>query len=284
MSTVQTALRRGTQVLRESSDSPRLDAEMLLGTVLGRSRVGLVIAAEEAIAAAEEREFEHLLARRRAGAPVAYLTGMREFWSLEFAVSPAVLVPRPETELLVAIALEHLPESLERSVLDLGTGSGAIAIAISHERPRAHVTRTDRSAAALDVARANGARLVADRVRWRGGSWFDAVPGERFDVIVANPPYVAAGDDALARLASEPLEALTPGATGLEAFAAIIAGAREHLCEDGVLAFEHGAGQAAALAAALARGRFDSIQTRVDHAGLARVTWARFHSSNEEPS
>jgi release factor glutamine methyltransferase len=284
LATVAAALRRAALTLQEASGSPRLDAELLLGTVLGRSRAGLAVVGDAPLGAAAAREFEQLLARRRAGAPVAYLTGAREFWSLEFAVSPAVLVPRPETELLVELALAHLPANGEHSVLDLGTGSGAIAIAIAHERPRARVTGTDRSAAALGVARANGARLVADRVRWCGGSWFDAVPGERFDVILANPPYVAAGDDALARLAAEPFEALSPGATGLEAFATIIASAPDHLREGGILALEHGATQAAALAGWFAHARFAAIETRADHAGLPRVTFARFHSSNEEAS
>jgi release factor glutamine methyltransferase len=281
---VAAALRRGALALAAASESPRRDAEILLGSVLGRSRAGLISADDAPVDAPQRREFGHLLARRRAGAPVAYLTGTREFWSLEFAVSPAVLVPRPETELLVALALEHLPAKRECAVLDLGTGSGAIAIAIAHERPRAVVTGIDRSAAALAVARANGARLVADRVRWRAGSWFEPVPDERFDVIVANPPYIAADDAALARLAAEPLEALTPGATGLESFATIIAAAPAHLRENGVLALEHGATQAEAVTALFSGARFAAIQTRADDAGLPRVTYARFLSSNEAAS
>jgi release factor glutamine methyltransferase len=207
------------------------------------------------------------------------LTGVREFWSLPLRVTPAVLAPRPETETLVAAVLAAVPVDRDCAILDLGTGSGAIAIALASERPRARVTGTDLSSAALEVAVDNARRLDLSRIDWRQGLWFDAVPDRRFDVIVSNPPYVADGDAALARLAAEPTLALTPGVTGLEAFAAIIARAAEHLHASGLLAFEHGASQGADVGALLARHGFTHIRLHEDHAGLPRVTLATLQSS-----
>jgi len=261
------------------SDSPRLDAEILLGMVLGRTRSGLIAHGDERVSPDSERAFSSLLEARRRGMPVAYLTGSREFWSLNLAVTPAVLVPRPETEVLVELALGHLPVDRECAVLDLGTGSGAIALAIAKERPWARVTGTDISQAALDIAAGNSQRLGLSQVVWRQGSWFDAVPGERFDYIVANPPYVAANDPALRSLHAEPLLALTPGLSGLEAFRAIIAAAPGHLREGGRLGLEHARNQAGDVAQLLAQRDFADISTHADAAGLPRVTVARFHAS-----
>jgi release factor glutamine methyltransferase len=277
--TVAESLQEAARTLGAHSDSPRLDAEVLLAHVLGCSRTGLIVAAERALSARETTAFTHLLARRRTGTPIAYLTGMREFWSLPLHVTPAVLVPRPETETLVTAVLADIPRDRSVAVLDLGTGSGAIALAIQSERPRAQVTGSDLSAGALAVAVENARHLGLPQIRWRQGAWFEAVPGERFDCIVSNPPYVAEGDPALARLAAEPRLALTPGATGLEAFAAICAHAADHLRVPGVLAFEHGAGQAAEVAALLALHGFEQIRHHADHAGLPRVTLATLRSS-----
>jgi release factor glutamine methyltransferase len=154
------------------------------------------------------RAYRDLIEQRKSGMPVAYLTGRREFWSLPLKVTPAVLVPRHETEILVEMALRQLPKSEERTVLDLGTGSGAVALAIASERPRAQVTAVDVSPGALGVARDNARALALSNVTFRLGSWFDATPGERFDVVVANPPYVAEGDPVLESLAAEPALAL----------------------------------------------------------------------------
>ena len=176
--------------------------------MLGVGRAALIVRGAQPIAGEALQLYQSLLDRRVAGAPVAYLTGTREFWSLPLKVTPAVLVPRPETETLVELALQRLPPDQQRTVLDLGTGSGAVALAIAAERPRAQVMGADISPARLGVARDNSRALALPQVDWRLGSWFDAVPGERFDVVVANPPYVAAADPALAALAAEPELAL----------------------------------------------------------------------------
>ena len=270
--TVADCLRLAAGALSARSESPRLDAELLLGKVLGLSRSSLIVAGSEPLAADRRGAFEDLLAQRARGVPVAYLVGQREFWSLALKVTPAVLVPRPETELLVELALERLAATPGASVLDLGTGSGAIALAIASERPRAQVTGVDLSPAALAVAMHNAAALGLPHIEWRMGSWFEPVPRARFDVIVSNPPYVAADDAALALLAAEPTLALVPGPTGLEALSAIIEQAAAHLAPDGWLLLEHGSTQADAVVRRLARHAFQHIRSHADPAGNPRVT------------
>ena len=276
-SSIAHLLRSGADALRASSESPRLDAEVLLGKVLGSTRAALIVHGDAQVAPAACGEYADLLDRRRAGAPVAYLTGTREFWSLPLVVTPQVLVPRPDTETLVEVALEQLPRDCACAVVDLGTGSGAIALAIASERPLARVVGTDISQPALEIASRNAQALGVNRIEWRLGSWFDAVPGERFDAVLANPPYIAAGDPALAALVAEPRIALTPGPTGLEALASIVAGATRHLHGAGVLALEHGAAQAEAVAMLLAHHAFVGIRTFTDRAGLPRVTLGTIH-------
>jgi release factor glutamine methyltransferase len=271
---IETALARGAHALAGHSDSPRLDAQLLLAAVLGRPRSALMADGARPLQPAQRREFDAFIARRLAGAPVAYMTGRREFWSLELTVTPAVLVPRPETETLVELALARLPTLEQCTVLDLGTGSGAIALAIAGERPLAEVIGTDVSAAAIEVAAANANRLGLRNVHWRLGSWFDALPDGRFDVIVSNPPYVAAGDPALAALCAEPALALTPGPSGLEAIAAIAAAAPRHLAAGGWILLEHGAAQGEAVAQLLVAHGFRHTRTHPDYAGRPRVTLA----------
>jgi len=279
MSTVAESLMHAARQLAVASDSPRLDAQLLLGKVLARSRSGLIVDGEHPLGADQASAYAELVAQRIAGTPVAYLIGEREFWSLPLAVTPAVLVPRPETETLVAAVLAAVPAADDWRILDLGTGSGAIALALASERPRARITATDLSADALAVAVDNAQRLGLLTIDWRHGAWFDAVPGERFDVIVSNPPYVADDDGALQALRAEPRLALTPGSTGLEAFALIIAAAAAHLRGIGLLALEHGSGQAADVAGLLARHGFTDICKLDDHTGRPRVTLARTQST-----
>jgi release factor glutamine methyltransferase len=282
--TVAASLQMAVRALGGHSDSPRLDAELLLCKVLRISRPALIVRAADSIAAASRHAYEHLIAQRAQGAPVAYLTGTREFWSLELTVTPNVLVPRPETETLVELALELLTEDQPHSVLDLGTGSGAIALAIAKERPRVRMTGIDISEPALSVAAANARKLGLQHIRWRLGSWFDAVPGERFDLIVANPPYVASNDPALGRLAAEPAIALTSGPTGLEALSHIVDSAAAHLNSHGWLLLEHGSAQAEDVADMLERQSFGGIRSHADYSGKVRVTLGTVHSPPQEHS
>jgi release factor glutamine methyltransferase len=278
--TIADCLQSAVRALSGHSESPRLDAELLLGKILGLSRSGLMVHTTENMTADSRLEFEDLIGRRSRGTPVAYLTGTREFWSLALTVTPDVLVPRPETEMLVERALELLPEGQSRAVLDLGTGSGAIALAIAAERPRARVVGADLCEKALRIATANAHDLGLAHVEWCLGSWFQAVPDRRFDLIAANPPYVASGDPALANLAAEPRLALTPGATGLEALTAILAGAAAHLNSHGWLLLEHGAGQADEVARLFERRGFTSIRSHADYSGRPRITLGTLHQSH----
>jgi release factor glutamine methyltransferase len=266
---VLTALRNR---LAGASSTPALDAEVLVAHVLGTARAALAADPDRALAPEEMLALESLARRRLAGEPVAYLTGRREFWSLDLEVTGAVLVPRPETELVVERALAALSGRARPAVLDLGTGSGAIALAIAHERPDAEVTATDTSRAALAVAAANARRLGIGNLRVLEGSWFEPVAGRRFEVIASNPPYVAAGDAALAALAHEPRAALAAGAGGLEALTAIARAARVHLQPGGRLILEHGTQQGAAVRALLEGAGLAAVGTRRDLAGHERVT------------
>ncbi len=254
----------------------RLDAELLLAHVLDVSRANGGARDERVLTPEEQGDFERLLERRLAGEPLAYLTGTREFWSLELEVTRDVLVPRPETELLVEWGLSF-PRTRESSILDLGTGSGAIALAIASELPQARVLASDISAAALAVARRNAARLAITNVEFIESDLYKRLDSrfrgnDGFELIVSNPPYVAEGDPHLAELKFEPSIALTSGADGLAALRAIVAGARQHLRAGGWLLVEHGATQAAAVRELFARAGFARVETRRDLAGHERAT------------
>jgi release factor glutamine methyltransferase len=258
--------------LAGASRTAALDAELLVARALGVGRAALAADPGRALAPEELLALESHARRRLAGEPVAYLTGRREFWSLDLEVTPDVLVPRPETELLVERALAAIAGLVRPQVLDLGTGSGAIALAIASVRPDSAVTASDRSAAALAVARRNAARLGFASVNFIQGDWFAPLAGARFDAIVANPPYVAADDPALASLAHEPRAALVAGADGLEALSAIAAGAGAHLAPGGRLLLEHGADQAAAVRELLRTAGLADVETRRDLAGHERAS------------
>ncbi|MBS0396960.1 MAG: peptide chain release factor N(5)-glutamine methyltransferase, partial [Proteobacteria bacterium] len=221
--------------------------------------------------------FAALIERRAAGEPVAYLLGRRDFWTLTLEVGPAVLVPRPETELLVELALALLADRRAPAVLDLGAGSGAIGLAIASERGDAHVDLVESSAAALALAERNRARLGLANARLRAGDWYEPVAGRRYDLIVSNPPYLAATDPHLAgpELRYEPRAALIAGATGLEALEAIAAGAAAHLVAGGAVLLEHGAEQGAPVRSLLASHGFTEVATRRDLAGHERATGGR---------
>jgi release factor glutamine methyltransferase len=255
----------------DTGAAARLEAGVLLAHVLAVPRARLSSHPEAAVAAAPAESYRSLLLRRAAGEPLAYLTGRREFWSLELAVNPAVLVPRPETELLVERALALGPASRAR-VADLGTGSGAIALALARERPQWHLIATDVSPAALAVARANAAALGCTQVEFRAGDWYQTLAGERFELLLSNPPYVAADDPALRELRHEPRLALTPGEDAFAALRALVLGAPQHLAKGGWLLLEHGATQAAELRAALVLGGFRHVRSHRDLAGHERMT------------
>jgi release factor glutamine methyltransferase len=283
-STVASSLGQGVRSLSGHSGSPQLDAEVLLSSVLGVDRAALIARGSDLLADHDLGVYRDLLEQRRRGMPVAYLIGRREFWSLPLKVTPAVLVPRPETELLVEVALRHLPKSAQCAVLDLGTGSGAVALAIASERPLARVVGVDVSPGALGVARDNARALALPTAAFRLGSWFDAVPGEVFDVVVANPPYVADRDPALAALAAEPLLALVAGPAGLDALEAIIAAAPRHLTRGGWLLLEHGSTQELEVAKLLERRGFTGIECHSDYSGLPRVTRGTYSPPLKERS
>ena len=210
------------------------DASSLLAHVLGKPAGWLFAHAEDLVDTPTRRRLEALVDARVAGEPVAYLTGSRGFWTLDLEVTPDTLIPRPETELLVELALVRIPATGSARIADLGTGSGAIALAIARERPHAHVVATDASVAALSVARRNAQANAVGNVRFRQGSWLLPLAGERFDLIASNPPYIAEGDPHLRSLRHEPATALTSGADGLDAIREIIAAAAGHLQpEDG---------------------------------------------------
>jgi release factor glutamine methyltransferase len=262
------ALLQGTAAAPDAI--PDLDAQLLLAYALKVPRARLKSHPEVVASPRAARDYRALLARRAGGEPLAYLTGTKEFWSLELAVSAAVLIPRPETELLVERALVLGPRGAAR-VADLGTGSGAVALALAHERPHWQLLATDRSAAALAVARGNAARLALP-VEFRHGDWYQPLAGERFDLLVSNPPYVAGDDPALRILGHEPYEALTPGADALGCLALLARGAPAHLRAGGWLLLEHGTTQGEAVRHALVLAGLRSVRSHRDLAGHERLT------------
>ena len=262
--------------LMAQSGLPPLEARMLLERVLGKTRAWLIAHAEDAAGAEAAQAFAGLAGRRRQGEPVAYILGVREFYGLEFGVTPAVLIPRPETELLVELALARIARDVPARVLDLGTGSGAVAVALAHERPQARLTAVDVDYATLSVARANAKRHGAS-VRFFCGDWFGALAGEFFDLIVSNPPYIAAADPHLAAgdLRYEPQRALVGGADGLDGIRAIVARARAHLASGAWLLLEHGYDQAGACRALLQAQGYAEVQSWPDLAGIPRISGGR---------
>jgi len=246
---------------------------MLLERVLEKPRAWLIAHADEAAGAEAEQAFAAFAERRRQGEPIAYILGVREFYGLEFGITPAVLIPRPETELLVELALARMPANEQVRVLDLGTGSGVIAVVLAKERPQARVTAVELDYAALTVARANAKRHKVT-VRFFCGDWFGALPGEKFDLIVSNPPYVAAADPHLGRgdVAFEPQRALLAGADGLDCIRSIVAKAEAHLNPGAWLLFEHGYDQSETCRGLLEARGFVDVQSWPDLAGIPRVS------------
>lgn len=255
-----------------------VDRRRLLAHVLGRSASWLYAHADARVDAPAAAAYRALLARRQAGEPVAYLLGRQGFWSLDLEVGPATLIPRPETERLVELALARLPADAPLSVADLGTGSGAIALALARERPQARIVATDASAEALAVAQRNAERLGLGRVAFRLGHWLEPLGEERFDLIASNPPYIERDDPHLAQgdLRFEPPAALASGADGLDAIRAIVGGAGRHLQPGGWLLLEHGWRQGAAVRALLDAAGFTEVASERDLEGRERVSLGRW--------
>jgi release factor glutamine methyltransferase len=258
-----------------ASPTAALDAALLLAHTLQQPRSFLLANMDLEPAVPVVVRYQELIKRRSGGEPIAYITGAREFWSLDLRITPAVLVPRPETELLVERALA-LHDSSPALVADLGTGSGAVALSCASERPRWKIVATDVATDALALASANAAALGLNGVEFRAGSWYEALPDPEYDLILSNPPYIASDDPALAdpALRCEPQLALVSGADGLTALRQIIGGAWERLKRGGALALEHGATQGPAVAQLLVKAGFSHVRCHPDLAGLDRVTEA----------
>jgi len=279
--TAERLLRADSATLASALQIPlpeaRRDVQILLTRALGGD-LGTLLGHPERVPHARATDaYSQAFARRLGGEPMAYLLGEREFYGLRIEVTAEVLIPRPETELVVEMALERLPETGPARVLDMGTGSGCIGVTLAKLRPGVHVIASDVSEAALSVAARNAQRERLHNIEFRLGSWFEPLAGEQFDVIVSNPPYVALGDPHLQEgdLRAEPHLALVAGSDGLEALRAIVLGASEYLLPAATLILEHGHDQAQALAELLAAARFRNIVSRTDLAGIARVAAGR---------
>lgn len=270
-------LRKIARELRSTSPTPQLDAEVIVMHVCGIDRRQLVLREPALLTGDQQRQLAELSARRQRGEPIAYLTGVREFWSIELNVSPATLIPRPETELLVEKALARIPPDAEWTIADLGTGCGAMALVLAQERPRCRVWATEVSSAALEIAGLNADKFGLNNIEFLHGDWFEPLAGKKFNIIVSNPPYVRAGDPHLESgdVRFEPRQALVAGPDGIDAIRLIAQRARGHLVSGGSLLFEHGWDQADAANDQLRAAGYGDIVCHRDLAGHDRVTECR---------
>lgn len=271
MTTVRQALAQAIESLTPITEEARLDASLLLSHSLEQPRSWLIAHDDDELTEAQLDQFESLCRRRTNGEPMAYITGEKEFWSISLKVGPGVLVPRPETEGLVETALTKLPAT-QCHILDLGTGSGAIACALATERPDATLLAIDASDTALEIAKGNAERLQLNNLQFKTSHWFSELSDQRFDLIVSNPPYVEDSDPHLEALQHEPLTALTAGADGLDDLRVIVSQSPERLTTGGWLLVEHGAQQGQAVQQLFIAAGFSNISTRQDLAGLDRIT------------
>lgn len=255
-------------------DSARIEVQCLLQAVLGVSRAWLLTHSEEMLDSWQRQHYAELFARRIQGEPLSYILGSREFYGLNFKVNPATLIPRADTELLVELALQRIPPQGGFRVLDMGTGCGAIALSIAHARKNIEVVAVDASMQALEVARENALYLDAGNIRFLQSDWFSALQGERFDIIVSNPPYIALGDAHLAYgdLRFEPRAALVSGADGLDDIRRIAANAQEHLNPGGWLLLEHGYDQSSRVRCLLGKAGFVEVFSACDLSGIERAS------------
>lgn len=270
---LQQALQNAIAQLSSSSPTPDVDALYLLTYVLNTNTAWIFLHPDITLAPTDNEHFQHLINLRAQGQPIAYLTQTRGFWSLDFTVNEKVLIPRAETELLVELALKFLPEEQSCQIADLGTGSGAIALSLAHERPNWHLDAVDASADALAVAQLNAQNLQISNVNFYQGSWCEALPQKKYDAIISNPPYLATEDPHLRQgdLRFEPQHALVAGPTGLEAYELIITQAKNYLKPQGLLILEHGFAQREDLIKLLKKIHYKNIQTFDDYQNLPRV-------------
>lgn len=275
--TIEHVLNDATRTLAEVSESPRLDAEALLASVLRAPRSYLFTHPEVRLTDRPAAAFAAAIERRGKGEPIAYITGRKEFWSLELAVSRDTLVPRPETETLVEQVLQLIPQDGPCRVLDLGTGSGAIAIAIASERTKCVVDAVDSCGAALRIAKENACHFDLHNIRFLQGDWTEPVADRTFDIVVSNPPYVRDDDPVLRDLKFEPMSALTAGPDGMDAIKEIVRAAKAVIETNGLIILEHGAEQQHSVAAVLRDHGWSDIACFKDLAGHPRVTRARIH-------
>lgn len=269
-------LKQATQVLN-GSDSPRRDAEILLGFVTGRTRTFLMAFCETALTEEELMKLDGYLKRRQAGEPIAYITGVKEFWSLKFNVSPSTLIPRPDTEKLVELALEYLPK-VPCEVLDLGTGTGAITIAMATERPDCLFTAIDKSEDAFELAQKNAQQIGVNNVYFLLGNWYKPIKGRKFSMIVSNPPYIEPTDIHLSQgdVRYEPRSALVSEDDGFADIKIIVHGATKHLNQYGWLLIEHGYQQGDMVRTIFKQHGFQLVDTYTDYSGNERVTVGRW--------
>jgi release factor glutamine methyltransferase len=276
---ISAALAWGSRELKTTSDTAPLDAELLLADLLHCSRAYLMAYGERSLSKSEAERFAQFIERRRQGEPLAYIVGHKEFWSLDLLVTPATLIPRPETELLVELVLRFFPKDHSiRRLADLGTGSGALALAFSQERPLWEVYATDQSAAALEVAKQNAVALGKQNLQFFQGRWCEALPSLSFDAIVSNPPYLSESEWEVCQkdLNYEPLSALVSGKNGLQDIQEIIQGAKKYLRSGAYLLLEHGSTQALEVRALFLKENYTEIASYHDLAGRERVTVGRW--------
>ncbi len=278
VATVKTALAEAVSALREASESPLLDAEVLLCKVLDKGRSYLRAWPDAIISAGQHQAYQVLVNDRRQGKPLAYIIGTREFWSRDFQVSPDVLIPRPDTELLIELSLALIPTNQPFRIIDLGTGSGIIAITLAAERPHAQLFATDISAAALACAKDNAAKHKVEHIQLYQSNWFENVPDGKFDLIVSNPPYLAEDDEHLRQgdLRFEPKTALISTQQGLNSIKTIAESARDRLEMGGFLLIEHGYNQEAEVQSIFSNMGFQAVQTHTDLSGQPRATSGQY--------
>jgi len=274
---IEQILRQAEQSLAAVSDSARLDAEVLLATVLDKNRSYFIAFPEQVLTDIQQAEFQHLLAKRQNGQPIAHITGQREFWSLELNVNEHTLIPRPDTEVLIEFVLQQFPQQ-SLNVADLGTGSGAIAIALASEKPDWHIVATDQSEQALETAQINANKHHCQHIDFLQGSWFDPLGSQHFDLIISNPPYIPEQDPHLQQgdVRFEPMTALASGSDGLDDIRHLIKQAPKHLSNNGWLALEHGYDQKQAIYQLLSQAGCERIVQIDDYASNPRVSAGQF--------